>query len=512
MASGKEPMETKANHVLIGAFVLALLVAVFGFVYWIQHAAISAASKSYGIRLRGPVIGLTGSATVFFNGLNVGKVQELRIYRADTRFVEVIVRLNKDTPIRSNSYARIAQQGLTGLPAILITPGTPDAPLLQSSNKGELAYIKADRAISRPLLEAAPELLGNANAAINRISDLIANNEDRVTNTITNMEAFSQVLSANRDAVAALLGRAGSLGPTFERVGAVLANAEQLIGRLDGMVASNEGAVERTMQNVEAFTSELEQNKGKVGAIIDEAHEVASELKGAGEVLREVGVVVGRVNDLVGENADSVQRSLANVVDFTNMLNENRSNVQTIIKDVKGATSGIRDAGMVLSEVGNAANKVNKLIADNEEAIQQSLENVKSFTTVLQRNQGDVDDIVADIKAVSSQLRRVAVKMEVSLDRITTFVDDGDGGSLVEDLRQAVASFRGLAAKLDVALGDNAEGLARTAKRSLQEFEMFMQDGRRAAGNLDRVLDKIERNPQSLIFGGSSVPEYNPTQ
>ena len=41
---------------------------------------------------------------------------------------------------------------------------------------------------------------------------------------------------------------------------------------------------------------------------------------------------------------------------------------------------------------------------------------------------------------------------------------------------------------------------------------MFMRDGRRAARSLDRVLTKIEQNPQSLIFGGSSVPEYNPTQ
>jgi hypothetical protein len=32
------------------------------------------------------------------------------------------------------------------------------------------------------------------------------------------------------------------------------------------------------------------------------------------------------------------------------------------------------------------------------------------------------------------------------------------------------------------------------------------------AENLDRVLQKVENNPSSLIFGGSGVPEYKPGQ
>jgi len=32
------------------------------------------------------------------------------------------------------------------------------------------------------------------------------------------------------------------------------------------------------------------------------------------------------------------------------------------------------------------------------------------------------------------------------------------------------------------------------------------------ADSLDRVLQKVENNPSSIIFGGSQVPEYKPGQ
>jgi phospholipid/cholesterol/gamma-HCH transport system substrate-binding protein len=72
--------------------------------------------------------------------------------------------------------------------------------------------------------------------------------------------------------------------------------------------------------------------------------------------------------------------------------------------------------------------------------------------------------------------------------------------------------LRKLADKLDKSLGDQADGLTSQAKRSMREFENFMRDGRRMADSLDRVLQKVENNPSSIIFGGSQVPEYKPGQ
>jgi len=87
-----------------------------------------------------------------------------------------------------------------------------------------------------------------------------------------------------------------------------------------------------------------------------------------------------------------------------------------------------------------------------------------------------------------------------------------DGQSFLAQAQEAAQAFRDLAQKLDTSIGDSADGMARFAKDGLKEFELFMRDGRRAARTLERVLEQIERNPQSFLFGGSSIPEYTPGQ
>ena len=52
-------METKANHILIGAFVLALTALAFGFWYWLAGYGASEGAKRYAILFEGSVSGLT---------------------------------------------------------------------------------------------------------------------------------------------------------------------------------------------------------------------------------------------------------------------------------------------------------------------------------------------------------------------------------------------------------------------------------------------------------------------
>jgi phospholipid/cholesterol/gamma-HCH transport system substrate-binding protein len=80
----------------------------------------------------------------------------------------------------------------------------------------------------------------------------------------------------------------------------------------------------------------------------------------------------------------------------------------------------------------------------------------------------------------------------------------------ITDVSDAAKSFKDLSGRLEVSLGDNLDGLTRTAKDSMQEFGNFMLEGRRAAATFNRVLEKFEANPKSFLLGGSQVPEYTP--
>jgi phospholipid/cholesterol/gamma-HCH transport system substrate-binding protein len=179
-----------------------------------------------------------------------------------------------------------------------------------------------------------------------------------------------------------------------------------------------------------------------------------------------------------------------------------------IMADLGGSGGGLMSA--VPEALGNANalfTRLNGIVADNEDLVHRTAKNVASFTAMLDQNKDDIAGVIKDAHTLSSRFNALADKLEGAVDKVT----DGDN-SIVSQGQQAVTSFRKLADKLDKSLGDQADGLTQQARRSMREFENFMRDGRRMADSLDRVLQKVENNPSSLIFGGSQVPEYKPGQ
>ena len=83
-------------------------------------------------------------------------------------------------------------------------------------------------------------------------------------------------------------------------------------------------------------------------------------------------------------------------------------------------------------------------------------------------------------------------------------------GVAISDVKDGANNFKTLSSKLEVSLGDNMDGLTRQAKDSLQQFSAFMQEGRRTAVTLNRILEKLEADPKGFLLGGNQVPEYTP--
>ncbi len=315
-------METKANHLVIGGFVLLVLGAGFAFVYWIEAFMNGGSSKRYDVIFNGSVQGLGEASAVLFNGLRVGSVKTLRIVPEDTRKVRAVIAIARGTPVRENSAAYIAPQGLAGMVALEISPGTPDAPLLTARPGARRPVILAGRGAAAGGASGVPDVLANAN------------------------------------------------------------------------------------------------------------------------------VLFARLNELIAANADLVHRTAKNVESFTAMLDANKEDVAALIREARG---------------------------------------------------------------LSARFTVLADKLDTTVNQFSTAVS-GEADSVVAQAQQAAQSFHNLAQKLDKSVGDEASALTRQAQRSMKEFELFMRDSRRLAENLDRVLQKVEHNPSSLIFGGSQVPEYKPGQ
>ena len=77
-------METRANYVAVGAFVVILLVAAAGVMLWLIGSQFAVKVGYFHISFEGSVSGLTKDSTVRYNGVPVGKVSDIAIDKVES--------------------------------------------------------------------------------------------------------------------------------------------------------------------------------------------------------------------------------------------------------------------------------------------------------------------------------------------------------------------------------------------------------------------------------------------
>ena len=230
-------METKANYLMIGGFVLGVLVLAFVFVFWMTNLA--GGGKRYFIVFDGSVAGLTTGSSVGFNGIKVGEVQSMQLDPADSRKVQVLISVHGDTPVRENSHASMQSLGLTGGTGIQITAGTPDSPFLVATAENPIPVIAADRGGGQGLFDAAPAVMNNANALLLRLNDLVAENQESIHKTLTNMENVTTMLDQRKDDIAQTITDIQGAAQSFK----------DLSGKLEVSLGANLDSVTKTAKD-----------------------------------------------------------------------------------------------------------------------------------------------------------------------------------------------------------------------------------------------------------------------
>src|SRR5262245_30490662 len=177
-------METRAPYVIVGAFVLAAIIAVFGFVYWLQNAGGLGPRTSYRLQFEGSVPGLLVGAAVLFNGIRVGEVTELGLAPDNPRGVNATVSVASTTPVRADTKVGVEFQGLTGVPVIALEGGT------QATKTGEVPTLHAEPGAGQGMTQAARD-------ALRKVDAVLSENADALKDTIANFKVFSEGLARN---------------------------------------------------------------------------------------------------------------------------------------------------------------------------------------------------------------------------------------------------------------------------------------------------------------------------
>lgn len=161
-------------------------------------------------------------------------------------------------------------------------------------------------------------------------------------------------------------------------------------------------------------------------------------------------------------------------------------------------------AKQIMGRIDSIATRIDRLLGDNEDRLDQAIKDISKFTGVLSERSEDVDSLLSNAGQLAAKLNTMADKFDSVLEAVKDFTGDKENQGFMANASEAAKSVRQL-----------ADTLNKTAPATLREYQGLATDARRMVAEIERVVRNLERNPSQFLFGGAAssaggVPEYTP--
>ncbi len=227
-------METRASYLLVGIFVVVGIVAMLAAAVWVAGTRADRGTVLYDIYFEGSVAGLKPGNAVQYRGIPVGGVLDMRIDPENVEQVLVTIEVEAGTPIREDTEATLAMQGITGVSFIQLTGGTQDSPDLKPAPGRDRAVIRSRPSQLAALIDAAPELLNRTIEVVGQMEKLLGDeNLGRIASSLDNIESMTGTLAGSGDEIEAMLAEGAR---TMEGLRQVTDRANDMLAAVEGDV------------------------------------------------------------------------------------------------------------------------------------------------------------------------------------------------------------------------------------------------------------------------------------
>ncbi len=230
-------METRANHVWVGAVTLLLMAALAAAIIWIARLGQSNQNE-YDIFFRQSVDGLAQGSQVAFSGVPVGQIKTIELWKKDPSFVRVRISVNDDVPVLLGTTATI-QGSFTGVSNVQLNGAVKGAPPITEPGPEGVPVIPTTRGGLGAILSNAPLLLERLATLTERMTLLLSDkNQQAIGNILANTDRMTGSLADASPQIEPMLRE---LQATLKQATATLANFEKVAGSADQML-NGEGA------------------------------------------------------------------------------------------------------------------------------------------------------------------------------------------------------------------------------------------------------------------------------
>lgn len=289
-------MQSKVNYALVGLFVIALGAALLGVTFWLTLGGESKIYDAYRVYFQESVAGLNPKATVRYRGVQVGQVASIRLDPNNPDQVDVVLDIERGTPIRRDTIATLSTRGLTGVASV------------ELSGSGQALPLEREPGQDLPVIQAGPSLVARLDDAFNNILTNTNNLSSRLERLLgdDNQAAFTQTLQHLNIITGAVADRSDSIRQT-------LTNVETLTGTLAGRA-------ERLGKALDKMAGELEKTEGlsmQVQATLSEVQASAQAVRKAADRFNQTSLAF---SGLAGEGQQALRRLSQNTAPELNTL------------------------------------------------------------------------------------------------------------------------------------------------------------------------------------------------
>jgi phospholipid/cholesterol/gamma-HCH transport system substrate-binding protein len=221
-------VENRAYALAAGLFTVVLAAALVAAGLWFRRDDVRFAQ--YLVTTTSSVSGLKTEAPVRYRGVDVGRVEAIRIEPGVSGRIHIRIGVQEDTPITKSTYAQLGYQGVTGLAYVSLNDDGTSSELLKTGGR------EPPRIDLRPsVFDSSLDLVAAVNELSGRMNDLL-NEENRrlVTRALGGIERASRqtaVLAERLQPGAEML---------FVEIGALSRKLEERSQAFDRMAASLE--------------------------------------------------------------------------------------------------------------------------------------------------------------------------------------------------------------------------------------------------------------------------------
>lgn len=282
-------METKVNYAVVGLFVVVLVTGLIAGILWLSSG------KQYGhvydtylAYMRESVSGLNVNAPVKYRGVEVGTVQDISIDTSDSERVKLVLRIEKGTPIKTDTVAVLRSQGLTGIAYVELSGGTRNAPILEPKPGQEYAVIATGPSLMARLDTAVTHLLTSLNLAAENVNALLdPKNREAISQTLADLRTVSHVLAKRSQTLDQGMADTAVMLRNGAQASAQLAELITQVGRSAESVTRMAGDVSRASNRtaeaavgVQAASRRIDaQTLPEVQRVLEETRHLAASLR-----------------------------------------------------------------------------------------------------------------------------------------------------------------------------------------------------------------------------------------